>query len=282
MNPIAETWRQLVRRRLWPVAVLLLAGLVAVPMVLAKEPAPVAPPPPPPVEETTAAEAAATGDPVVALAEQAGETRRRRVLGERKDPFAPAAVPKPEGGEDQPAVSDQQPAARADEPAADEPSGGAPSAGTPSAPAPVLPPAETPAEPKKKTYPPDSLIVRFGDATGDLERVTLAKLEPLPADTAGAADETEPVLVYTGLSKDGKSAVFMVDASAVATGDGECKPHPSNCETIRLRKGETEFFDVEDEEGNVVAQYQLDLVDIKNRSEPTATRARAARDRSAS
>ena len=39
MNVVTTIWRQLVRRRLWPVAVLLLAALVAVPVLLAREPA---------------------------------------------------------------------------------------------------------------------------------------------------------------------------------------------------------------------------------------------------
>jgi hypothetical protein len=273
MNVFANTWRQLVRRRLWPVAVVLLAGLVAVPFVLAKDPAPVVAPPPPPPEKTTAAEEAATGDPLVALAEEGDHARRRRVLGARKDPFAPppprkkakksqAAEPEPPVGQPPlPVPTDELPA---------PPTGGAPvDPGF----EPPPPPSEEPAAPPKKTYPPDSLIVRFGDATsGSLERQTVEKLQPLPADSGDA--ESQPVLVYTGLSKDGKSAIFMVDAAAEATGDGECKPHPSNCETIHLRKGETEFFDIEDETGTVTAQFQLDLVDIKTRRKSSATRAR--------
>jgi hypothetical protein len=267
MNVFANTWRQLVRRRLWPVAALLLAGLVAVPLVLAKDPEPVVMPPPPAPEETTAAEEAATGEPLVALTEQGDQVRRRRVLGARKDPFEVAPPPKAKKSQEQ-APAEQEP--ETDKPEApSDPSGGAPSL-----PGPVLPPVETPVEPeKKKTYPPDSLIVRFGDPTsGELDRGTLTKLSPLPADTG---DEAQPVLVYTGLTKDGKHAIFMVDAAAEATGDGECKPHPSNCETIHLRKGETEFFDIKDEEGNVVAQYQLDLIDINTRKKPAATRSRA-------
>jgi hypothetical protein len=270
MNVFANTWRQLVRRRLWPVAVLLLAGLVAVPFVLAKDPEPVVTPPPPPPEETTAAEEAATGDPLVALAEEGDDARRRRVLGARKDPFAPAPPKKAKKSQaDQPEPPVEVPPlpVPADEPPAP------PSGGAPADPGFELPPLEEPAAPPKKTYPPDSLIVRFGDATsGSLVRQTVEKLQPLPGDSGDA--ESQPVLVYTGLTKDGKSAIFMVDAAAEATGDGECKPHPSNCETIQLRKGETEFFDIKDETGNVIAQFQLDLVDINTRKRPAATRAR--------
>ncbi len=90
--------------------------------------------------------------------------------------------------------------------------------------------------------------------------------------------EEEPLLVYLGLTKDNKKAIFLVDASLEATGDGSCKPHPSSCETIHLSKGETEFFDVFDPEtGEVTAQYQLDLVDIKSRDSKSARKAHVAR-----
>ena len=36
MTLITDTWRQLVERRLWPIALLLLAALVAVPVLLAQ------------------------------------------------------------------------------------------------------------------------------------------------------------------------------------------------------------------------------------------------------
>src|SRR3712207_621560 len=40
MNVITDTLRQIVRRKLWPVALVLLGALAAVPLVLAKEPEP--------------------------------------------------------------------------------------------------------------------------------------------------------------------------------------------------------------------------------------------------
>ena len=86
------------------------------------------------------------------------------------------------------------------------------------------------------------------------------------------------MLVYMGLTRDGKKARFLVDATINAEGDGDCKPHPSNCEVIELAPGETEFLDVlnpeapdeetdeetgEEIEPEILASYQLDLVDIK-------------------
>jgi hypothetical protein len=253
MNVLTTTWRQLVRRRLWPVALLLLAALAAVPVLLARDAAPVPTPPLPqtsaPAETAKAADDDAFAEPVVAKASTADRSRRRRVLGSRKNPFEPAPVKKPK----------KKKTKAADKADTQDKTGGttaptSPSTGVPTTPVPVAP------APVKKTYAPGTLIVRFGDPTGELDRMALSKLGALPKDD----EEVGPLLVYTGLTDHGKKAVFLVDASLEPTGDGTCEPHPSNCETVELSEGETEFFDVIDPEtGEVAAQYELDLIDIK-------------------
>lgn len=253
MNVLSTTWRQLVRRRLWPVAVLLIAGLVAVPVLLARDATPVETPALPetsaPAETANSDEALA--EPVVAKASSADRSRRRRVLGSRKNPFEPAPIKKPKTKKKKKTAAD-----KAD---TQDKTGGTtapttPSTGVPTTPVPVAP------APVKKTYSPGTLIVRFGDPTGDLDRMALSKLGALPKDD----DEVGPLLVYTGLTDHGKKAVFLVDASLEPTGDGNCEPHPSNCETVELSEGETEFFDViNPDTGEVAAQYELDLIDIK-------------------
>jgi hypothetical protein len=252
VNVLTTTWRQLVRLRLWPVAVLLVAALAAVPFLLSREAEPV-------VEPPTASSAAATAkvsdtlaEPVVAEATTEDRSRRRRVLGVRKDPFKPAPVKK---AKKKVAKSETKDESKSDV-VTNQPSTSSPS--TPSTPI-VIP---TTPVPPKKTYEKGSLIVRFGDATsGDLDRINLKKLAGLPD---GDDADSDPLLVYLGLTKSGKKARFLVDASLDATGDGTCKPHPSSCETIELAKGDTEFFDLVDPEtGEITAQYQLDLVDIK-------------------
>ena len=63
----------------------------------------------------------------------------------------------------------------------------------------------------------------------------------------------------------------------MAQGDGECKPTPENCETIELAVGETEFFDLADEEGNPTGNgFQLDLLKIV-KAKTSVGAARAAR-----
>jgi hypothetical protein len=250
MNAVTTIWRQLVRNKLWPVAVLLLAALVAVPMLLAREPA--APEPIAPVAVSTEA-GDSIAEPIVAKVTPEDRDRRRRVLGVRKDPFRPAPVKQ----------------AKVEQPETpDAPETGAPSTGdTGSGGGGGGEPAEAPV-----FYEPGTIIVRFGDATNDnLDRFAIPKLGPVP-------DDEFPLLVYMGLTKDGKRAKFLVDAALEVEGDGTCKPHPSSCEIIELAVGETEFLDVinpettdeesseettEETEPEIVATFQLDLVDIK-------------------
>ena len=52
------------------------------------------------------------------------------------------------------------------------------------------------------------------------------------------------MLIYLGVLEDKKTAVFLVDSGVVAQGDGTCRPSRTTCETIHIREGETEFFDV--------------------------------------
>jgi hypothetical protein len=250
MNAVTTIWRQLVRNKLWPVAVLLLAALVAVPMLLAREPA--VPEPIAPVAVNTEA-GDSIAEPIVAKVTPEDRSRRRRVLGVRKDPFRPAPVKQ----------------AKVEQPETpDAPETGAPSTGdTGSGGGGGGEPAEAPV-----FYEPGTIIVRFGDATNDkLDRFAIPKLGPVP-------DDEFPLLVYMGLTKDGKRAKFLVDAALEVEGDGTCKPHPSSCEIIELAVGETEFLDVinpettdeesseettEETEPEIVATFQLDLVDIK-------------------
>ena len=247
MNVVTTTWQQLVRRRLWPIALLLVAALAAVPFVLASQPAPVVPQADPAPAVTGDDELA---EPVVAKVAAEERTRRRRVLGARKDPFEPAPAPKKKKATS--SKANQTSTKQAGTPTGSSSAPTTTSGGGSSAPS--VPPVT---EPSVRKPPAGSVTVRFGDATQeDLPSGWLTKLRPLP-------DTETPLLVYMGLTKNGKKAKFLVDTTLTPTGDGTCKPHPASCETILLSRGETEFFDVIDPEtGEPTAQYQLDLVAI--------------------
>jgi hypothetical protein len=258
MSPVQNVLRQLVQRRLWPVAILLVAALAAVPTMLAKEPEPPAVAPPP-VADAGNDELAT--QPIVSLADAESAAKRRKVLGDSKNPFRVEKPKKAKPADDAP--QDQPKKSTSGSTPAPSDSAPADTGGGSSDPAPVPQPEQPQEAPKKPTYPANSLIVRFsvGD---DAAKGVLERRSALPS-----ADN--PLLIYLGLEDDGKTAVFMLDSSLKAIGDGECDPSPESCEKLRLREGETMFFDVVDESGAVGAQFQLDLVKIN------AKRAKAAR-----
>jgi hypothetical protein len=249
MNLIKNTAQQLVRRRLWPVALLLVAALVAVPMTLAKSPAPAAPAP----QAAVAAHAsdAAANTPIVELATpDASSHARRRVLGQAKDPFAPAPLPKAKKSKKQ-AEATPTPAATTDAGSGSDSGGGA------TAPTGTAPPSATP-DPTF-TMPKSSVKVRFGvadETAKELPTSFVRRLEPLVASDV-------PVLVFERLTSGGSAAIFSIPGDVTAVGDGSCEPSPQDCETLKLHAGQTEFITVKGagETGGDL-QYELDLVKI--------------------
>lgn len=260
---LTAPFRQLVERKLWPLAVLLLAAAAAVPLLLAKSgdvPAP-APSAAAPKAGQTAVASAAAVQPVVSVADETAGEDRRKVLGARKDPFRPARGPRAKKADSAPRVAP---------PATDRSSGSATAKGGGGAPAPVVtPPTSSPTMPvaPKRTYELYSLNVRFGETVGELTPSNLKRLTALP-------DKESPAVVYLGMMRDRRTAVFLVDARATVQGDGRCLPSASNCQTLHLKVGETAFFDMAAADGDPAKQYQLDIVRVARK---LTTDARAAR-----
>jgi len=127
------------------------------------------------------------------------------------------------------------------------------------------PPAGAPPAPEK-TYELYSLKVRFGESSSpDLQARTLKRLKALPSSENAA-------VIYLGLLKDRKTAVFLVDGGAKVQGDGKCLPSAADCQTLQMKRGDTAFIDMPGEDGVTATQYQLDLVKIRT-SETTDAKA---------
>jgi hypothetical protein len=198
------------------------------------------------------------------------------VLGDRKDPFRPAPAPKvkvtkvtqtPTGG---PGLAGGDPKSGGSTTGGGSTSGGT---STPVSGGTVGGGTSAPAPKPARVYPTDSLTVRFGE--GDDPKQVLVPGKELPE---AADDDTNPLLVYLGLSKDGKQAIFLLDASVKADGDGRCDSDGSTgCETLRMRAGDTEFLDVIDAEGKTAGQFELDVLAIHTKKGATAAKARKAR-----
>jgi len=263
MNLITDPFRGLVRKKLWPVALLLVAALVAVPVLLAKEPeAPI-----PPAQSAKKEE----GLPAtfVSVAEDPEVTERRRVLGETKDPFAPAELDKKTKAalkKAQAKEKDEQDDSKSGAGVTAAPKGGGATGGGSTEP----PASDAPAP--AKTYPLYSIKVRFGPVDAEQKSKTVERLAVLPNANA-------PVLVYRGVEEGGKVAVFELTGSVTAQGDGVCEPSPEDCQILRLREGETEFITVNDTGTETDAQYQLEVVKIhtsKTTSKSELTKTSAA------
>jgi hypothetical protein len=179
-------------------------------------------------------------------------TKRRRVLGQLKDPFEPKALPKVKKAKKAKA-SDDTGTTPETTTTTDTGSGASSPSGGSTAP---VSPEPTPAPTPTVTIPAYSVKVRFGTTTTDtLTESTIERLSVLP-------DEKNPVLVYRGVESGGKAAIFELTGDIVAQGDGACLPTPEDCQYLKLNAGETEFITVSDTGTEADAQYQLDLVKI--------------------
>jgi hypothetical protein len=263
MNAVRGLLRDLVDRKLWPIAVLLLAAAIAVPVYLGRSSDAVDAPLPVP----SAQDAAKTSKAAVTLQDPAADDDRP---GHVHNPFKQLHLPK--------STDTTAPKAA---PAADTPaSGGSSGSGGDGSQPPLGPsgsggtggtdkPAPKPAGDPLDVY---HLSLRFGRAEAAQLKTyhDVARLSPLPT-----ADN--PFFVYTGVLKDGKTAVFLLSSDATATGDGHCNPSPKSCQTIEVKQGDTEFFDLT-VNGQAV-QYQLDVVRVFKKGASSAVAAAASHER---
>jgi hypothetical protein len=255
----------LVARRLWPVAVVLLAALVAVPVLLAGD-----------VEAPPAPQASAEPDlgssPLVSVASDepiGGHTPIGRNPFAQKRVAPPAEVSTgitPGGG--------QNPSQGGAGGSTVNVGGGIDvTGGLPALDDVDLVPVGGggPATPKSDARDSYRVDIRFGKDGSLSARNDVPRLSPLPS-----ADD--PFFVFMGVLADGETALFLVSSDAEATGDGTCKPTPANCERVEMQAGETEFFDVTTPDGAVV-QYQLDLVRVARVRATSPVAAASARSR---
>jgi hypothetical protein len=255
MSAVRNVITDLVDRRLWPVALALVAALVAVPFLLGRGSNAPAPVPAAPVAN------AATGTAQAAISVSTPSTARQSRPGAVRNPFKQhKAAPAPDSATDAPATSTT--------PAVSTPVGGGYSLPT----TPVTPYVPSSGGSGSGTTVKDvwRVNLRFGEAGDQKVRHDIPRLTPLPS-------ATDPFFIFLGILSDGKTAVFLISSDATATGDGKCKPNPTQCDTIEMKAGDTEFFDVA--EGNAgVVQYELDLLKVVHgKVKGTAAAARAAK-----
>jgi hypothetical protein len=218
-------------KRLWPVAVAMLIGIVAIPAVLTKSAA--SPPPPEAAVPTSDAKRDSSLALDVDTPATSGKGSSLDVFA-ADDPFVPPKAVTGAGASA--ATTDVAVAGGGDA----SPGGSAPSKGSPdeapggfsppSAPAPVAPPTTT-----EYQYVAD-ITFWNGDRRRRIEG--LRKLDMLP-------NESAPVLIFMGATGDGGNAVFLVDSTLTTTGEGDCQPSPSNCAFVHIGPGSEHVFSAE-------------------------------------
>jgi hypothetical protein len=256
---ILDIWNDLREKRLWPVAVLLLLGLIAVPVVLSKpteEPS-VAPVATAPQEKT---EGVAKGLAALTVAkDEAGEGSTLDVF-DPSDPFKPPKdiVAKSED-DGAPATADTGTAGTADTGATaggTGGTGGSTDTGGGTSPA----PEPTPSEPQTVEYRYVA-DVTFTNNGKKRKIKGLERLDVLPG-------EQNPLLIFLGAGKNGNNAVFLVDSTLTAAGEGKCKPSRSQCAFLYIGAGSVEELTNDDGDSYTLRVDQIRKVKVGEDSSP--------------
>ncbi len=259
MKPVLlDTWHDLRAKRLLPVAALLLVALLAIPVFLLK-----------PAKADTDAAPIANSAPQAAptqltqTTENAPGTGSNLGVFEAKDPFKAGkpALPSASAAVAEVVVEEKPPIA-----------GG----GDRVAVLPILPvgpdgeivkpgPAPGPAPSPRRVTKTFEYVVDATFSNGDRRRQVkgLRKLGMLP-------NESAPLLIFMGVTRDGGNATFLVDSTLDAAGEGSCKPSREDCALVVIGAGAEETFT--DAKG---ATYRLRVDEIR-RVELKAGTSRAA------
>src|SRR5215210_1433230 len=238
---LLDLWHDLREKRLAPVAVVLLAGLVAVPVLLAK---PAKDPGPAPV---AAAAKKADREALAALTKVKlgdDEVGKGSTLGvfDPDNPFVPPkgtikkdAVAGEAGPGDVSATPGTGTGTGGETPGGNgnafgNNGGGVPGTGTP--------PSTGGGQTTTTVY--KYVVDLTFKANGRTRHIKgLEKLDMLPSDSS-------PLLIFMGVTPKGGNAVFLVDSTLEAAGEGRCKPSPSECAFAYIGAGSEYVFSDED------------------------------------
>lgn len=224
-------WADLREKRLWPVAVVLAIGIVAVPVVLAKSseaPAPSSAPAAVDVGEAKASLALDTGSAA------ASGTGSSLDVFAPDDPFTPppATVSASKATTDVPAGFEEAigigigvgGGEKIDEKVDVE--------------QPATPRTETETETTSYEYVADISLWQ-GERRRQIKG--LRKLDMLP-------NESAPLLIFMGATAEGGNATFLVDSTLTTAGEGNCRPSRNNCAFVDIGPGSEHVFTTEDGE----------------------------------
>ena len=234
-------------------------------MILSKPAKQAAPLPPAPAATGSASAAAAFQPAVTAEGRKSSEIRKNLRHFKRKNPFTPQGVSAGGGGT---AAGGTATPVGGSVPAASttggDTSSGSTTAGTTTGSSGSTTTGTTTGlsgSSTKTFYYHYTADVLFGKKDNP-DAKTLSELRALPSSD-------NPILVFMGVKKDGKTAVFLIAANASVDGDGTCKPTDTECTFLYLKKGDKQAIEAVDTAGTIT-DYTLELrgIEVKRTSGP--------------
>jgi hypothetical protein len=232
--------KELLERKLWPIALVLVIALVAVPVLLTKKaPTDIVTPPTGPLPYSSG-----TTLPAISVQTSPGSSN---LAGKGRNPFTPQHVATTSTITTTiPTIT--TPTTGASTGTTSVGSGGSStgsgSSGATVAPATTPTVSTTPTKPAPTTPPkpaPTTLTatqsyhvsLALTEANGNLNTIDpLERLSILP-------NKQQPMLIDLGVLQGGKSMLFVVEPGTVVSGAGTCTPGPIDCEILTLKPGQT-------------------------------------------
>lgn len=268
---LLDLWHDLREKRLWPVAVVLLAGVVAVPFVLAKPaeepPAPVAQPQP--VDQADKREAALA----IKALDPASIPASDLDVYSSKNPFKPlvkAQGADAPGGGSTGSGTGVGSSAGGEEITVDTGGSGGGTDVTVETDTGTGDTGETGTGKETTTQYAYVADVTFESGNRTRRIKGLERLEMLPS-------EASPLLIFMGVSSEGGNAVFLVDSSLKAAGEGRCKPSASECAFVHIGPGAEHQFTNEEGDSFGLRVDEIRKVKVGGKARSGASRRKGAK-----
>jgi hypothetical protein len=262
---LLDIWHDLREKRLWPVAVVLLLGLVAVPVVLSK---PAGDSASDPVPATAARKAPDPEDlrklASVELAESDAGQGSPLDTFDPANPFRPpASVVRAQDADDESLVVEDSTSVEVD--AGAPSSGGGSTAPSDGGSTPTTPGGTTvPGEDKTTTTQYRYVIDVTFSANGQTRRIkTLERLDMLPS-------QDKPLLLFLGVETGGDNAVLLVDSTLTAAGEGSCRPSKDECAFLHIGAGSEHEFTNEAGDSYTLRVNEIRKVEVDARAAKTS------------
>ena len=279
MSFLSNMIKELRERKLWPIAIVLIIALVAVPLLLSKKA------PTNLVTQPTGGLPYSTGTalPAISVETKQGDSK---LAGRGRNPFTPQGGTTTTTTTTTASIVATTPSSGASGATGSTgsstvSSGGGSTISSPVTTSPATTPAPTttpttPAKPAppaprgltaKQSYQVSLAITTSGGGLNTID--PLERLSVLPSPQ-------QPLLVELGVLQGGKRVLFAVEPGAAVSGAGTCTPGPIDCEILSLAPGQREGVSKQTPTGSTpVALFSVNSISAANH--PTVAAADSAR-----